>query len=225
MRTKTVSARGPHAAITLIGLICAGTAGAQQEALDTRDLPDPQVQRGSCAEVVWERELLAQYPRLAEGCQEVVIVNDQKWARFEAEFVQASRDGLVTLDFNDRQGRSMEQLTLQLPADQNIELDGRDYSLSELDRGQELNLYVPEGIFAFALEPGAPAERLASIVAEPIAVAQAEPVPAPQQRQVVAQRTPDRLPATAGPLPFVALGGLLSLLAGLGLTVTRRLRN
>jgi hypothetical protein len=67
---------------------------------------------------------------------------------------------------------------------------------------------------------------LAQIVREPVQVAPATPAPSPtaQLAQAEPARTPARLPNTAGPLPLVALGGLVALLAGMGLTVTRRLR-
>jgi hypothetical protein len=226
MQTKSSETGGLRIAVTLIGLLCASAAGAQQQPLDTRNLPNTQVQAGSCAEVTWERELLAQYPRIAEGCQEVIIVEGQKWARFAADLVSTHRDGSVTLDFNDRQGRSMEELTLMPTAGQTVAIGGRNYRFSELVSGQELSLYVPEGVFAVALEPGAAPERLAQIVREPVQVAQATPAPSPtvQLAQAEPARTPARLPNTAGPLPLVALGGLAALLAGIGLTVTRRLR-
>jgi hypothetical protein len=183
------------------------------------------VQAASCAEVAWDRQLLAQYPRLAEGCQEVIVVNGQKWARFAADLLRTNRDGSVTLDFNDRQGRSMQELTLMPGPDQTVEIAGRDYPFSDLERGQELNLYVPEGVYAIGLVPGAAPERLARIVREPIQVAQAQPAPAAATQLAQAEppaRTPDRLPSTAGSLPLLALGGLVSLLAGMGLAIRRR---
>jgi hypothetical protein len=152
----------------------------------------------------------------------VIVVEGQKWARFAADLVSTNRDGSVTLDFNDRQGRSMEELTLMPAAGQTVAIGGRNYRFSELVSGQELSLYVPEGVFAVALEPGAAPERLAQIVREPVQVAQAEPAPSPTVLLAQAEpaRTPARLPNTAGPLPLVALGGLVALLAGMGLTVS-----
>jgi LPXTG-motif cell wall-anchored protein len=61
----------------------------------------------------------------------------------------------------------------------------------------------PEPVIEPAIEPLPPAEPAAEPVAEPAA-------PAPE------------LPRTASPLPFLAIGGLTSLLAGLGLGLRRR---
>ncbi len=122
MRMKTSETPGVRIAATLIGVICATGAGAQQQ-LDTRNL-QPDVQAASCAAVNWNKDLLAQYPRLAEGCQEVVTSEGRKWARFGADFVRSNRDGSVTLEFKNRQGRSMEQLTL-MPAPHTTRVDRR----------------------------------------------------------------------------------------------------
>jgi hypothetical protein len=66
---------------------------------------------------------------------------------------------------------------------------------------------VPEPI----AEPEA--EPVAEPVVEPVVEPAAEPIPQPE---------PVELPRTASPLPFVALGGLTSLLAALGLGLLRR---
>lgn len=205
MNTKTSTFRGIGIAATLAGLMVASALDAQQ--LDTRTVPRPSVQGASCADVTWNRDMLAQYPRIAEGCQEVVLSDGKKWARFEADFVRSNNNGSVTLDFKDRQDRTLDRLTLMPAAAQRVKIDGRDYRFSELSRGQTLNLYVPEGMYAVATEPGEPADELAKIE-QPVQVAQAEPA--------------EQLPHTAGPLPWFALAGLASVLAGLGLTMRRR---
>ena len=217
---------GMRLGAALIGLVCAGTAGAQQQ-LDTSNLARSQVQAASCTEVDWAQDLLALYPRIAEGCQEVVLAEGVKWARFDADLVHSdSRNGTVTLNFKNRQGRSMGDLVMRPATEQRVLINGRRYRFSELTRGQQLNLYVPEGMFAVAVEPGAPPEQTAQIVREPVSPAQANPAPA----QLLAQAdlapapapTAQRLPATAGPLPWLALAGLISLLSSLGLTIRRR---
>jgi hypothetical protein len=212
METQVSGINGVRMAATLIGLICMSAAGAQQ--LDTRSLAEPSVQAASCSEVDWAQDMLTLYPRIAEGCQQVVISEGKKWARFDAEFLRSdNRAGTVTLDFKNRQGRSIGVVTLKPAAEQRVLIGGQRYEFSDLTRGQRLNLYVPERMFAVAVEPGAPVEQLAQIVSAPVQLAQADPAPA-----TAAQR----LPNTAGPLPLFALAGLVSLLAGLSLTIRRR---
>lgn len=224
MKTTMSKAGGIRMAAALIGALCASAAGAQQEPLDTRSLPASRVQAASCAEVAWEQDLLALYPRIAEGCQEVVVSDDVKWARFEAAYVRSNRDGSVTLEFNNRQGRSLEELTLTFSPEQRVLIDGRPYRFSDLTRGQQLNVYIPEGMFAVAVEPGAAPEQLAQIVREPIRLAQADPAPQLAQADRAPAQVEPRLPSTAGPLPLTLLAGLVSALAGLGLTIRRRFK-
>jgi hypothetical protein len=217
---------GIRIAATLIGVICGGAAGAQQASDGGDNLPRPRTQAATCDEVNWEKDLLERYPRIGDGCQEVVISEGRKWARFEAEFIGAHDDGRVTLDFKDRNGRSIEAITLLPASAQRARLDGRSYELGQLTRGQELNLYLPEGIFAVATEPGASPEQLAQIVVTPVQlraqVAQEPTGPLLAQANPPQGRTPQALPNTAGPLPLFALAGLISLLGGLGLTIRRR---
>jgi hypothetical protein len=229
MESNRNEMKGVRLGAALIGLICAGTAGAQQQ-LDTDNLARARIQTASCTEVDWAKDLVALYPRVADGCQEVVLVDGVKWARFDADFVRNdNRSSTVTLQFKNRQGRSMGNLVLKPATEQRVLIDGRAYRFSELSRGQQLNFYVPEGMFAVAIEPGAPPEQLAQIVLEPISPAQANPA----QAELLAQTDPApapattarRLPATAGLLPLFALAGLMSLLGGLGLTIRRRLLN
>jgi hypothetical protein len=213
MQMKTSQFTGTPIAAVLLGLSCAGAAVAQD------DVPRPRVQTGSCAEVAWAPDLLSQYPRLAEGCHEVVILEDEKWARFEAGLVQAHNDGSVTLDFKDRFGRSIEELTLMFGPNQRADIDGRSRRFTELERGQVLNVYVPEGIFAVATEPGAAPQELAPVVVAPERLSTAPP-----DRTLAAQAdtaAARELPRTAGPLPILALAGAISLLGGLGLTIAR----
>jgi hypothetical protein len=212
---------GLRLAAPLIGLICATTAGAQQ--LETENL-DPSVQAASCAAVQWNKDMLANYPRIAEGCQEVVISDGRKWARFSADLVRNNRDGTVTLNFKNRRGGSMEDLTLLPAPEQRVSMDGRSYRLSELPRGQQLNLYVPEGMYGVALAAGAPPEQLVQIAPPATRAPLAQVAQTQGERAQLAQsdRTPRRLPDTAGPLPLVALGGLLCLFGGLVLSIKRR---
>jgi len=230
METKMNGLSGIGMAATLMGLVCAGTAGAQQASDGGSNLPQPRTQAASCAEVAWETNLLARYPRIADGCQEVVFSEGRKWARFEAELVRAYADGRVTLNFKDRRGRSIEQLTLIPARSQRVSIDGRLVELKDVQRSQELNLYVPEGMFAISTEPGAPLEELAEIELEPVAQSaqaspdpvQADAAPLLAQAERTPGRTPALLPATAGPLPWFALAGFLSLLGGAGLAIRRR---
>ncbi|HRQ63809.1 MAG TPA: hypothetical protein PKZ76_02915 [Xanthomonadaceae bacterium] len=223
MNIHSKAMNGTGTAMLLAGLLWAHGAVGQEIAAG--DIPAPDVDRASCADVNWHRDLLGKYPWVADACHEVIVIDGQKWARFEADFQRMNRDGSITSDFKNRQGRSRGNIALMPGPDQRVSLDGRPYRFSELQRGQTLNFYVPEGMYAFSVAPGAPREQLVNVVETP---AEAAPRPAPAQLARAEPRqteTAYRLPSTAGPLPLIALGGTLSLLAGLGLGLRRRFRS
>jgi hypothetical protein len=77
----------------------------------------------------------------------------------------------------------------------------------------------PEITYAPLPVPPVPEKTIieAELKAEPEIVFETEPLPAPEPTA-----PPPELPRTASPLPLVAVGGLTSLLVGLGLGVLRR---
>lgn len=206
----------------ILGLACAGGVAAQSQ-LDTRSLDKPAVRTLSCGQVDigWNLELLNQFPNIPGACHEVVTSHGTKWARFEADFVRINSDGSVTSDFVGPNGRPMGRYTLIPFPGQQVTLDGRKYPFSALRPNQRINLYVPEGATGLASEPAASTQQFTRI-------ARYEEAPAPPMQ--VAQATPrqayvaDRLPNTAGPLPWFALGSALSFLGALGLRFGRRSR-
>ena len=192
-------------ALVIGGLLLASAAGAQD--LDVEALATTDQDAASCAAVQWDARLLAEYPRVAQACHEVIVSDGQKWARFETELVSVNRSGAVKSNFKDRDDNYMGAITITPAHDQTVEIDGTQYEFSALRPGQMLNVYVPEGMYAFSMAPGAPPAEVVEIVDEP---APADPVIA-------------RLPSTAGPLPWLALGGLVSLLGGIGFAIRRRM--
>ena len=128
METKMSRQGRLRMAATLICVACASAAGAQLASDGGNNLPHPRTQAASCAEVAWDKGLLALYPQIGDGCQEVVIAEGLKWARFEAELVRVYGDGRVTLDFKDRQGRSIEPISLLPASGQRVSIEGRTYA-------------------------------------------------------------------------------------------------
>ncbi len=207
------------AALLLAGMI-GSSAIAAQESMNRSDLPRPGTDLSSCQNVDWHKSLLTNYPWVMDSCHEVIVVDGKEWARFEAEFEGINSDGTFDVDFLNRRGRSQGVVSLRPGSNQTVFLDNREYAFSELRDNQRLNFYVPEGAAGFAVEPS---EASMAEVVEPRnpaagseRLARAEPRPARMEKT---------LPATAGPLPLVALGGLLAMFGGLGMTTMRRRRN
>lgn len=208
----------------LMGLAWSSSTIAQEH---TPKLPaSGEVDRVSCQEVEWHQDMLGAHPWVSDACHEAIIVDGEKWARFEAEFQEYNRgDGTITADFRNDSGRSMGTVNLEPGPEQRVSLDGRPTQFSALRRGQILNFYAPEGTYGFTTEPGASENEMANVAEadeeQSRQIAQAES-DRNRDRDRDRNRQQDTLPATAGPLPIVALGGLLSLLGGFTLTARRR---
>ncbi len=206
-------------AALLLGLAWTGNSLAQQA---SPAMPAPELDRVSCTEVDWHQNMLRDYPWVANGCHEAIVIDGQKWARFEGVFEQLNRDGTITSNFRNDRGRSLGEVQLMPGPDQRVLLDGRPTRFSDLRRGQVLNFYAPEGMYAFTTEPGAPATEQVQIVRVEEPRRDAQPARELARAEPARTTRPATLPATAGPLPILALGGLLSLLGGITLTVRRR---
>jgi hypothetical protein len=211
-------------AAAAVALACASTGSAQQA--DTTALDKPAVNAPSCAELSWQKEIVARYPNIAAACQEVVVSNDVPFARFSGELVQVNRNGSVKVDFKDREGRSMGKATMLQPAPtQRVLIEGRSYRFSELPLGQELSMYIPESRLVVATEPTAPPDAVAKIVLdEPVVTAEqpVEPVRIADATPQSATVQPARLPDTAGWTPILGLAGLIALAGAILLEVKRR---
>lgn len=215
--SKRLNMLGLTSAALLLSLSWTDSALAQQPA---RSMPAPDVDRSSCTDINWHRDMLQEYPWVADACHEAVVVDGQKWARFEAEFQELNRDGTITSDFRDDRGRSLGTVNLRPGPDQQVMMDGRRTNFSDLRRGQVLNFYATEGQYTFATEPNASVNEQIEIVQRQSDQRSRELT----RSEPASDRRASRLPATAGPLPMLAFGGMLSLLGGLTLTMRRRLR-
>src|SRR5690348_13880844 len=176
----------------------------QQQPMNPAAAPEPAVNTESCTQMDWNPDLLARYPWVKDACQEVVVVDGQKYARFEGHVVNQNRDGSIKTQFVDRSGqhtRDWGYMNLKPAEGQHVFLAGQPAHFNELPRRQVLNFYVPANVLGVSEKPGA---EVAQIVEEP-------------QPQVASA-----LPQTASPLPAIGLAGLVSLLAGLGLAIRNR---
>jgi len=199
----------------LLGLALATSAVAQE---GQQDFPREGTSAVSCENVSWNENMLRNHPRLIEACKEVVEVDGQSWARFDAKFVEIERDGDVVFSVRDRRDRSVEEVTLKPASGQVAYINDRATPFRQLRTTDLINLYVPEGEYGFMTQPGAPREQMASVAPRPAAA------PATTERTVAQRETTTRpavLPATASSMPWFALMGFLSLFAGMILTMRR----
>lgn len=214
---------GMRTLAALVGVACAGAVGAQE--INPDELPPERNRPATCQQVNWNDAMLEQHPNLVEACQEAVVVDGTTWARLAASFEEVEEDGDVRFQIQDRLRSNVGEVTIEPAPGQVAYINERRTPFEELDRGQQVNLYVPEGQYGFASLPGAPMSQVARVSGgDPGAMTASA-----QDRDAAATQRPDdadpvlaRLPATAGPLPWLAFGGALSVLGGIGLGLRRR---
>jgi hypothetical protein len=197
----------------LLGFALATSAVAQEAQFDA---PSERTLTASCEAVDWNNSMLDNHPRLIDACQEVIMIDGESWARFDARFKELQRDGHVVFNVLDRRDRRVEEVKFMPSAGQVAYISDRATPFSQLRSTDAISLYVPEGQYGFATQPGVPPEQIAKVVPP------ARPAPVVTERAVArATPRPTVLPATASPLSWLALAGFLSLFAGLILTLRR----
>lgn len=209
-------------------LLAFGLAIATQGlAQDSTEFPRERDRPASCDDFQWSDQMLREYPRVVDACQEVVVVGGQTFARLSAGFVRVHSDGLVSFNIRDRRDRYVDELTIQPVPGQMAYINDRPTEFRRLRTTDAISLYAAEGEYGFATQPVAVAREQRAVVRTVAALPAPLPVDAAvyDSRTAVVQvdRTPDMLPQTAGILPWIALGGMLSLIAGIGFAVRRTL--
>lgn len=209
-------------ALTLLALGLSAGAIAQQPT--SAEFPAERNRPASCEDFAWSDQMLQEYPRVVDACQEVVTVDGQTFARLNAQFVRVQSDGVVSFTVRDRRDRFVDELTMLPAQGQMAYINDRPTEFRNLRTTDAISLYAAENEYGFATQPLAPREQRAQL--RRVAPQPLPATPVYDSGTAVAQRdepAPRMLPQTAGSLPWVALAGMLSLLGGLGLAIQRKL--
>ena len=177
MQKKLVVAMGMALALS------AGSATAQDAA-------------PTCADLNWSADVLAANADIGESCQAVYEKDGKLYAKVSIEVVRV-RGNRMTFRPLHTDGTMGDSRSIQLDSSWRAEIGGRSYRASDLMRGQQLNVYIPEDRFALAIEDADGPDEADIVMIE---------------EEVV------EMPTTASPLflvglaggAFLALGGLLS---------------
>ena len=160
-------------------------------------------QEPTCDDLNWSAAVLSEYPDIADSCRGVYEKDGQMFAKVKIEVVR-TRGNTMTFRIRHNDGSLGDSHTLTLPASWRANIGGRNFRASDLMRGQELNVYLPEDRFAFAVEDEDGLDEEDIVAAAPAAVA--------------------AMPTTASPLFLVGLaGGAFLALGGLMSGIRRRL--
>jgi hypothetical protein len=144
----------------------------------------------TCADLNWSAEVLAANPDVAAMCQTVYEKDGKLFAKTSIEVVRV-RGNTMTFRPLHVDGTKGDSRSVTLDSSWRAKIAGREYRASDLMRGQELNVYLPEDRFALAIEDS-------------------------EVYMVIEEAT--EMPTTASPLflfglaggAFLALGGMLS---------------
>ena len=160
-----------------------------------------------CSGIQWSERALSTYPTIASACQGVEERNGKTYVKFSGKVDRNVNKGeQLVVDF-----KGGGQVTLSPPPETNVYVNGERTPVSKLERGQELNFYIAEDRLAAQFTPTAEPEiQTTRMVIVPIVVRD--------------ERLAASLPSTAGPLPLVALAGMLALSFGGLLNLYRRRR-
>jgi hypothetical protein len=208
---------------SLLALAMAGGVSAQ-----TPDFPPERVAPRTCTDFEFEQRMRSEHPRIINACQEVVVAEGTQWARFDARFDRVNSDRTVTFKVLDRDQRVVGDLTVEPSPGQVAYIDNREVPFDRLQPQDQLNLYAAEGRYGFSSRAGSTRDQFARTPRATTAQTAADTRTTADTewrtdtRTAQQDRRASTLPRTAGPLPWFALGGALSLVGGLGLMLRRR---
>ena len=186
-------------------------------------------QAPTCADVVWGADALATNPGLKDNCLEVVQRDGAWYARMRAKVVRQGATSTV-VRWQNTDGTFGSSERTYPPRGTTAMVDGQEVQISQLQPGQEVNVYVIDnGNFELPAAAAAPVAAAAP-AAEAAPAPAAEPAAAPVEEEVVEEapapapveeEVPAALPSTAGQANWLALMGTMLLLLAGAVHVTR----
>ena len=155
----------------------------------------------TCDDLNWSAEVLAKNPDIAAMCQTVYEKDGKLYAKTSVEVVRV-RGNTMTFRPLHTDGTRGDSRSVTLDSSWRADIGGRSYRASDLNRGQQLNVYLPEDRFALAVEDDdGPDEADFMVIEEAV-----------------------EMPTTASPLFLIGLaGGAFLALGGVFSAVRRRL--
>jgi len=99
----------------------------------------------ACTDIHWKPKILERFAGIDQACQEVVVRDGHKFARFEVKFIRATRNGNVTVQMKLRDGRRVES-TFFAPRDfRALSNSGQTtFRMRDLSPGDILDVYIPQ---------------------------------------------------------------------------------
>lgn len=96
----------------------------------------------TCADIEFASVVRQNYPDIDKACLDVVEINGERFAKTSVELVR-TRGNNATFKFKHSDGTYGPVQTTQVASDWRANIEGREYRLRDLNRGQTLNVYLP----------------------------------------------------------------------------------
>ena len=166
----------------------------------------------TCNDIEFTPEAFEAYQYADEACLDVVERDGGTYAKFTATKVFSP--GVTTFfQFTHRDGTKGERHKSNLPRNFQVMLGGKPVNLSNVEEGQDVNIYVGQEYWVSVLD----VEE--AIVEEIVEEAIVEEM---IEEEIIEEEMAAELPTTAGPLPWLALFGSLFLILGGALRFSRK---
>jgi hypothetical protein len=178
-----------HRILALAGVLLAAVA---QPAMAQTDMTTT----ASCDQIEFTSRVYNQLPNAKDFCLEVALRDNKLYAHFASEFVRRSGSDVV-LRFKTPDGTLSDPIQITPPEDQRVSINGRDLRLRELNRGDEVDIWLPHDRFEVALhETQEDFAAATTVTTYPATIVEESPAPA-------------TLPSTASIVPLIGLLGAL----------------
>ncbi len=99
----------------------------------------------SCDEIDWKPQILERFQGIDQACQEVVVRDGKRFARFEVKVKRVWKNGNVKVRMTLRDGSRVDR-TFYAPFDFRVDsYTGRtEFRIDQLVPGEYLDVYIPE---------------------------------------------------------------------------------
>ena len=140
------------ATTVLIGISLTGVAQGQPKLNCVKD-------------VKYGQAFLAKFPDAGSACQEVKVVQGEKWVRFDAQVKQNQNNRLTVDLLNQSHEHTGNPLTFEYTPDATLTLENKNVkAASAVKKGDKVMVWVPESRFGIYAQPGAAESKQFKVV-------------------------------------------------------------
>ena len=106
-------------------------------------------------DVKFGQAFLAKFPDAGSACQEVKVVQGEKWVRFDAQVKQNQNNRLTVDLLNQSHEHTGNPLTFEYTPDATLTLENKQVkAASAVKKGNKVMVWVPESRFGIYAQPG-----------------------------------------------------------------------